>query len=182
VEWLAGSRVQVEKGVVVDQFLRTSRPGVYAAGDVAAAWDVARRERRVNALWSNAVEQGRIAGLNLADPAGQAAVYPGSLSENSLHWGDLSVITAGLVNPPADDPRCRVYERQAGERFYRRLVFRDGRLVGAVLFGDVRAAGVLRALIQTPETQEAWEDRAADLLAPSLSYGRVYRRLAPSPA
>lgn len=178
VGWLAGSGVAVNRGVVVDEFLRTSRPRVYAAGDVAETWDLARDERRVNALWGNAVEQGRIAGLNLAAPSGASLAYPGSLSENSLHWGDLSVITVGHVNPPAEDPSYRIHERRAGDRFYRRLVFRDGRLVGAVLFGDVRGAGILRSLIQAGAGQGKWEDRVEELLSPGLGYGRVFRHWA----
>lgn len=181
--WLATSGVAVNRGVVVDSFLRTSRPGVWAAGDVAETWDLVREERRVNALWGNAVEQGRIAGLNLAAPDGQAAAYPGSLTENSLHWGDLSVISFGQVNPPAGDSRYRIHERREGDRFYRRLVFREGRLVGAVFFGDVRGAGILRALIRASaspgRSQESWEGLAAELLAPGLSYGRLYRHLSP---
>lgn len=177
--WLAGSRVAVNRGVVVDEFLRTSRPGVWAAGDVAETWDIARGEKRVNALWGNAVEQGRIAGLNMASPSGESLVYPGSLAENSLHWDDLSVIAVGQVDPPADDSRFRVHERREGERFYRRLVFREGRLVGAALFGDVRGAGILRSLIRSGADQAAREDAAADLLSPGLTYGRVYRHLAP---
>ncbi|HHW15349.1 MAG TPA: NAD(P)/FAD-dependent oxidoreductase [Firmicutes bacterium] len=183
VGWLAGSGVAVNRGVVVDAFLQTSRPGVWAAGDVAETWDLARGERRVNALWGNAVEQGRVAGLNLASPDGQAAAYPGSLAENSLHWGDLSVISVGQVNPPAGDSRYRIHERREGDRFYRRLVFREGRLVGAVLFGDVRGAGILRALIQasasSPRSLEPSDGLAAELLAPGLAYGRLYRRLVP---
>ncbi len=176
VEWLGGSGVAVNRGALVDERLRTSRPGVYAAGDAAETWDAAWEERRVNALWSNAVEQGRVAGLNLASPSGASLAYPGSLAENSLHWGDLSLIAVGCVHPPADDPRYRVYTRQDGDRFYRRLVFREGRLVGAALLGDVRGAGVLRSLIRS--AAGGWEERAADLLSPSLSYGRLYRHLA----
>lgn len=180
VEWLLDSGVDVHRGVVVDDFLRTSRPGVWAAGDVAEAWDVAREEKRVNALWGNAVEQGRIAGRNMGSASGEALPYPGSLSENSLHWDDLSVIAAGEVDPPADDPRYRVLDRRDGDRFYRRLVFREGRLVGAALYGDVRGAGILRSLILSGEAQPPLsEAQAAELLAPSLNYGRVYRHLAP---
>lgn len=181
VEWLLGSGVDVHRGVVVDGFLRTSRPDVWAAGDVAETWDLARGEKRVNALWGNAVEQGRIAGTNMGSPSAAALAYPGSLSENSLHWEGLSVISVGEVNPPADDPRYRVLDRRDGVRFYRRLVFREGRLIGAALYGDVRGAGILRSLILSggihPPLSEA---QAAELLAPGLNYGRVYRHLAPA--
>lgn len=179
-EVLAGSGVKTGRGVIVDEYLRTSRPGVFAAGDVAEAFDPSRGNRRVNALWSNAVEQGRIAGVNMADAAGEGLAYPGAIAENSLHWQDLSVIALGHVTPPADDSAYRVYERRQGSRFYRRLVFRGARLVGAVLYGDVRGAGILRTLILTGADGLETDGYAAELLAPNFNYGRLMRRLLPS--
>lgn len=179
IGWLSGSGVTVNRGVVVDDYLHSSRPGVFAAGDAAEAYDRVRQEKRINALWGNAVEQGTLAGRNMVAPEGEGAKYPGSLSENSLHWGELSVITIGVINPPANDPHYLVLGRRRGDAFFRRLVLHDGKLVGAVLYGDVRGAGILRAMILAPREGEAarqvvWED----LLEPGLNYARVYRRLA----
>jgi NADPH-dependent 2,4-dienoyl-CoA reductase/sulfur reductase-like enzyme len=52
--WLAGSGIEVDRGVVVDEHLRTSRPGVYAIGDVAARWSVRWNRRLRVEHWDEA--------------------------------------------------------------------------------------------------------------------------------
>ena len=51
--------LQVDKGLLVDEFMRTSAPDVFAAGDVAQALDLSSGRERVIGLWQNAVQQGR---------------------------------------------------------------------------------------------------------------------------
>jgi 3-phenylpropionate/trans-cinnamate dioxygenase ferredoxin reductase subunit len=62
--------LEVDDGVVVDEFLRTSAPGVFAAGDLAQAWH-RRFEKHIRVEhWANALNQGHAAGVNaVADPA-----------------------------------------------------------------------------------------------------------------
>ena len=82
------------RGIVVDDRQETNCPGVYAAGDVAEARDIVYEDNRVNALWPVAVEQGRVAALNMA---GIPAIYPGSLARNILRVFGLSILTAGAA-------------------------------------------------------------------------------------
>lgn len=63
--FLGGSGIKAENGVLVNQYMQTSVPDIYAAGDVANFFDpVFRRHRRIE-HWDNAVKQGRIAALNM---------------------------------------------------------------------------------------------------------------------
>ncbi len=65
IEFLEGSEIKAEDGVLVNQYMQTSVPDIYAAGDVANLFDpVFRRHRRIE-HWDNAVKQGRIAALNM---------------------------------------------------------------------------------------------------------------------
>ncbi len=66
VGFLKGSGVTVGTGIVVDERLRTSVPGIYAAGDCAELYDEASREVRINFGWRSAIRQGALAGANLA--------------------------------------------------------------------------------------------------------------------
>lgn len=66
VGFLKGSGVRIGTGIVVDERLRTSVPGIYAAGDCAELYDEASREVRINFGWRSAVRQGALAGGNLA--------------------------------------------------------------------------------------------------------------------
>lgn len=65
----------LENGIVVDQFLRTSDPDVFAAGDVAATWNTLYNRRIRLEHWANAHNQGQVAARNMLDPAGRAAAY-----------------------------------------------------------------------------------------------------------
>jgi NADPH-dependent 2,4-dienoyl-CoA reductase/sulfur reductase-like enzyme len=66
VEFLAGSGVTVGMGVLVDDFLRTSVPNVYAAGDCAEFADKPKGVGRINFGWRSAIRQGQMAGENMA--------------------------------------------------------------------------------------------------------------------
>jgi len=78
VEFLQGSGVTIETGVLVDDFLRTNAPDVYAAGDCAEfVVDRARRESRINFGWRSAIRQGKLAGENMAGGNSRFGKVPG---------------------------------------------------------------------------------------------------------
>lgn len=128
IHWLADSGLPMDQGLLADDFLRTADERVFAAGDVAQVPDMVHGDARINAVWPVAVEQGRIAALNMA---GVKTAYAGSLAQNAIPVFGSRLISVGAVNPAltagaesvaADGPRGS----------YLTLVFRDGRLIGAV--------------------------------------------------
>lgn len=139
-------RIEVDLGILVDSHLETSAPGIFAAGDVAESIDIARKARWVNAIWPEAVTQGRIAGMNMA---GRPVAYKGSLSRNVIRIFDLAVMTGGVVNPPIDARFEVLAARDARLKTYRKLVFSYNRLVGMILVNAIEQGGVLLSLIQS---------------------------------
>jgi nitrite reductase (NADH) large subunit len=145
LSFIPRDRIEIDYGIVVDQHLKTTAPGIFAAGDVAESIDIARKTRWINAIWPEAAAQGCIAGMNMA---GRKVAYRGSLSRNVMRVLDLDVMTLGLVNPP-DDSGYKVIERtDPRRRRYRKLVFRGDVLVGAMLINDIEQGGILLSLIQ----------------------------------
>ncbi len=135
----AGAGIDTDWGVLVDERMRTSVPDVWAAGDLAQAADLVHGERRTNALWPLAAGQGRVAGSNMA---GRPATYPGWFSMNSLVVFGLPVVSMGLVKPgDVGEAREETFSHPARE-VYRRLVLRDGRLLGAVVVGGSDSSGL----------------------------------------
>lgn len=129
--------LEVGRGIVVDEAMRTSDPDVFAAGDAAEF------QGRVFGLWSVAVEQGRVAGTSAA--GGRARYRP--VAPSSV----VQVLETGIFSVgQTDGPRVLVRDR--GPRGYTRLVFEDGRLVGAVLIGDVQAGPRLKAAVDARTT------------------------------
>jgi len=143
VDLLQGCDVEINRGVVVNDYLATSNPDIFAAGDVAEAYDRAWRDRRINAIWVNAVEQGRLAGLNMT---GRNISYYGGIGENSLVMSGLGVISGGIFNPPRDG--YRVVTRLDEERlYYRKAVLHDNCLAGVVAIGPPGGVGSFLSLI-----------------------------------
>ena len=165
--FLPADRIQIDLGVVVDAHMRTRVPEIFAAGDVAEFVDIARQTPWVNAIWPEAVHTGRIAGFNMA---GRPVACPGTLSRNVIRIFDLDLMTAGLVNPPQDGT-CQVLQAHDRRRnTYRKLVLRDGRLVGLAMVGQIDQGGVLTALIgsRTPVCGDPQR-----LLDPGFNAGRL---------
>lgn len=139
-------RIAVDLGILVNRHMETSAPGIYAAGDAAEHIDIARKSRWVNAIWPEAVLQGRAAGANMA---GRPVALKGSLSRNVIRIFGMDVMTGGWVNPPEDrgfEILTRVDLRRGT---YRKLVLEGDRLVGMVMVNDIDQGGLLVSLIQS---------------------------------
>jgi len=143
-EFLSEAGLSNPYGLTVDSQLRTAQADIFAAGDCVQPTDRLSGRQTYFAIWPAAVEQGRLAGANMA---GQPRDYGGLLAQNTLYVGDTRVIAGGMVR---GDDTCEVHAHfDAGARSYRRLVVQDGRLVGVILVGRVEDAGVYLNLIYT---------------------------------
>jgi NADPH-dependent 2,4-dienoyl-CoA reductase/sulfur reductase-like enzyme len=162
-------KIDVDLGIVVDEHLETSSNGIFAAGDVAEYVDIARKTPWVNAIWPEAVNQGRLAGMNMA---GRPVACKGSLSRNVIRIFDVDVMTCGLVNPP-DDPAYEIVSRKNyRKRLYRKLVFRNDVLVGMAMVNEIDQGGLWVSLIQS-ETPVRMPKEA--MLSPSFNYGQLFK-------
>ena len=139
-----GTDIKTGWGIVVDDYMQTTITDIYAAGDVVQTKDITTEEDTINALWPCAVEQGRIAGLNMA---GERESYDGSLSMNSLVFYDIPVISFGIIKPKKEGYEQIVKENKV-RNVYKKMVIKDNRLVGAVLVNDVNQSGVYNVLIR----------------------------------
>ncbi|MDD2648848.1 MAG: FAD-dependent oxidoreductase [Eubacteriales bacterium] len=132
----------VDRGIKVDDFMRTSEKDVFAAGDAAQGYDDSSEQSRILALWVNAARQGFTAGITMAGAQIEKQVF---LPLNAIGLFGLSVATAGVNAGEKEGFTVRT-ERNGEE--YRRIVEKDGRLRGYVLMGrEVRGAGILTEII-----------------------------------
>ncbi|MFO8013836.1 MAG: FAD-dependent oxidoreductase [Phycisphaerae bacterium] len=128
--------LETRDGVVVDDRLATSHPHVFAAGDGA------EHAGTLYGLWLASRVQGRTAGRAAAGE--EDATFTGIPPAYILKVVDVDVFSIGTVAP--EDPACQVVEGRT-DGTYRRFVFRDGRLVGAILLGDTSAMPAARKAI-----------------------------------
>lgn len=137
--------IQTGYGILVDKYLCSSIPNIYAAGDAAETFDIARQTRWINAIWPEAAIQGRIAGFNMS---GRKVSCPGSLGRNVMRIYGLDVMTMGLANPENTDNFEIIQAGGEKTGAYRRLVFHGDILAGAVLINQIEQGGMLRAMIE----------------------------------
>jgi phenylglyoxylate dehydrogenase epsilon subunit len=144
--YLAGSGVETGRGILVDDRMRTSVADVWAAGDVAEArsfWG----GTAVNGILPGAVEHGRIAGADMADDA-VVRDFPGAMSLNTYHYFEHHSVSVGLGGQLPDDADFDIDEQvDAARGKYRRIVMREGRLVGISSIDDFVDPGVMWQLI-----------------------------------
>lgn len=137
--------IEVNRGIVVDAYMRTSVDGIYACGDVAEAYDFLADATRLTPVWPNAYAGGRVAGLNMA---GQEATYEGGTGMNALHSFGYPILSAGTVAPPSDDGYQVLTAQTAHDHGYKKLILRDGRIAGFLFAGDIDRVGVVYGLMK----------------------------------
>lgn len=153
IAFLEGSGIATDVGVAVDARLQTNVPGVYAAGDVAEAVDFNTGKRVLYAIQPHAVEQGRVAALNMA---GRDAAFSGSLAMNVLDT--LGLVSSSFGQWWGEPGGESVEAVDAGNYRYLSLQFKDDVLIGATSIGLTEHVGVLRGLIQGRRHLGSWKD------------------------
>ncbi len=159
LEWLAGSGVEVNDGVVVNDHLRSSESNIYAAGDVAEGSDLVTGKNAVHAIEPTAVQHGRVVGANMA---GVDTSYPGSLLMNIV--GVLGLEIASFGN--WDDPEAEAIDAVMADRpAYRKLLFQGNRMTGAIILGTTgdiwttNDVGILKGLVYSGVDLSEWKDQ-----------------------
>ena len=154
IDFLAESGIEVERGVPVDNRMRTSVPNIYAAGDLVRFTDQATGEEAVSGLWTNAVHTGRVAGCSMS--GGRSEMPPLLSVMNSTEIAGLPLVSAGQLDA-LEGQYTVIAEGEGGN--YRKLLFDDDRLIGLLFLGKVDRAGVyvnmIRNRIPLGERREA---------------------------
>lgn len=129
--------LKVNKGVVVDEYMRTSEPDIYAAGDNTEC------NGKLYGLWAPAKAQGIVAGHNAA---GKEDVFPELPPSAKLKVLGIDLFSIGQITP--SEPQDLLISDATGEN-YTGYVLRNGKLIGASLLGDVSLAAEAKAAINS---------------------------------
>ncbi|MEW5722751.1 MAG: FAD-dependent oxidoreductase [Thermodesulfobacteriota bacterium] len=157
IDPVRGRSIRTNRGILVDERMRTNVEDVYAAGDVAEGFNQLTGEREVIATWLNACAQGEIAGLNMA---GRPARRTGQFRENVTTI--LGAVVASIGESRPEYGRYQEVFRIDHRRGRLRKLFFDGPyLVGALLIGWTSDAGVIRHCIAGRVDLSRWKDRIA---------------------
>ncbi len=156
VEFVKAVGIKVNRGIAVNEYLETSAPDVWAAGDVAEFNDVVLREQCVAGNWMSAREQGRIAGLNMAGKREQFKL----VSFYTSHGFGLNVAFGGDIRFLPDRTIIGRGSAESGSRA--RLILRDGKIVGVSMVNRIFELGTIVKLIENGVDVSAKQKELAD--------------------
>ena len=117
----------IEKGIVVNNRMETDIPGIFAAGDVI------QHNNTFYGIWPASEKQGEIAGINMA---GGDAEYSGTTISNTLKVAGADLCAAGDID--AEGKRDAIIFKDSDNFIYRKMVFQDDRIIGVILYGDIK--------------------------------------------
>ena len=164
--------LSTNEDMAVDDHMRTHLENIYAAGDVSLVTHLISGQRERLANWPNACYQGWIAGLNMA---GVDARLEGLLNQNVTHLFGLRLASLGIFKPPFEEGTEVLRWSDEGQKVYRKLFLRKGRIIGAVLVNGIEDIGLIRNLIVRRIDVSKEKLKTANLLS-SPSFHRVVRR------
>jgi NAD(P)H-nitrite reductase large subunit len=153
------SGLTVERGILVNEYLQTNDPDIYAAGDVAQVYDPMTGHSVMDSLWAPARQQGHTAGLNMA---GQKTAYVKSPPFNVTRLAGLTTMIIGTVGRGRDMDTVGIARgdsetwrqlpdamtAQTGFEVNRlRLLVGEKTLLGAIVMGDQKLSFPLEKII-----------------------------------
>lgn len=160
LELASTAGLAVNRGVLVDDYLQTSQPGIYAAGDVS------EHRGRIYGLIPAAFDQARVVAYNLA---GQIRKYEGTVPANTLKVAGIFLTSAGQILPEGEgfEVLTRLDEEHG---LYKKLVLKDGQLVGAIWLGSKKGSVEITRLVQARKNPGPYK---SDLLADDFDFSRL---------
>ena len=182
VDLARGAGLAIDRGILVNEYLQTNDPDIFAAGDVAQAYDPLTGRSILDSLWAPARQQGYVAGLNMAN---RKTAYLKAPPFNVTRLAGLTTTIIGTVGRGRDDdlvaiargdsetwralPECIV--AQTGFEVNRlRLLVGQKTLLGAIVMGDQKLSFPLEKIISEKMDISPIRER---LLAPGARIGNV---------
>jgi NAD(P)H-nitrite reductase large subunit len=138
-ELVKDTLVKVNRGIIVDRFMKTNLLDVYACGDVAEVHDFLIDENRLLPLWPLAHLGGRVAGYNMA---GKQVEYEGGTVMSSLKYFELPIIAVGIINPENLSDYEVLSEFIPEKTIYKKILLKSNKIAGFIFLGNLEKVGI----------------------------------------
>jgi NAD(P)H-nitrite reductase large subunit len=156
---LANTPVELRQGVVVNEYLETNIPGVYAAGDVAEFYDPTIDKHHTMGTWDNAMAHGRVVATNMA--GGHQAYVDVPTYTSPLFDVNIAVVGTAESNNPELECIALREPGEKGNENYRKLFFRENKLVGVLMIGSPKGRKKLVEIVKNQQALETAAEREA---------------------
>jgi nitrite reductase (NADH) large subunit len=143
--------LEIDKGVKVDDTMKTGIADIYAAGDLI------EHRGRFYGIWPASLEQGRAAGLSMA---GKDTNYEGTVPADTLKVVGIDLVAAGEIDTEGKFEAI-VRKDEAGN-MYRKIVLQDNKIIGTILFGNISGSEEIQQSIRTKKDVSAFKKELAD--------------------
>ncbi|MBU0497571.1 MAG: FAD-dependent oxidoreductase [Candidatus Thermoplasmatota archaeon] len=156
IEILNKTGIQTHHGVIVDSHMQTTIKNIYAAGDIAEVHEQITGKKGSYGIWPNAIEQGRIAGLNMANTQ---TTYNGAEVVNVLDVFDIPVIAMGHIIKDAG--KCTILSRFTPASS-KKMLLNKNRIIGLQFIGTIRNTGAFYGMMKKGIDIESIANRLLD--------------------
>lgn len=146
--FIDSTKIEYNRGIVINDKCETTEKDIYAAGDVVGK----------NAIWPLAVKQGIVAAYNMLGKEKQ--IDDSFAFKNSMNFMGIATVSLGLTSPP--DEEYKVVSR-CDEKGYKKFVYKDNVICGLVAQGDISYTGTIAYLIKNKIEVPNLEDRIFDI-------------------
>lgn len=168
IDFLKGSGIEMDKGILVDRRMRTNIPNIFAAGDVVQMDDFWGRGKVNQPILIHAVDQGRMAAASAMD---EEISLTGNISMNLFHFFGQRAFSIGLVSPDGRN-RFKIYQAEVpSKKQYQKFVFDGDHLVGVMGVNTILDPGILLQLIRR---RISLGENKKEFLTKPLEVGRRY--------
>jgi nitrite reductase (NADH) large subunit len=144
-----GLGLDIDKAVKVDDRMQTSKPDIFAAGDLV------EHRGKFYGIWPASQEQGRTAGMVMA---GKEARYEGTVPANTLKVLGIDLMSAGEID--VENNYISLVSLDEKHKIYRKLVIKDDIIIGAIFLGDIQGADEIQEAIRLKQTVGALKPMA----------------------
>ncbi len=169
VELLVGTGAEINRGIVVNEYMETTVPNIYAAGDACESTDLVSGEKGLTPIWPNAVIQGKTAAYNMAGRPRKVSPLLGL--QNAVEFREVPAIAAGLSTSGPQDGLEILTVHQPTRGIYRKIVLEENVIKGMIFVGNIQNAGVIAALIRKQADVSKIKDKLLDY---SFNYGYLW--------
>jgi NAD(P)H-nitrite reductase large subunit len=165
IEIVKNSGININQGIIVNSMMQTNKKNIYAAGDIAEVFDQIEGKQGSFAIWPNAIEQGRIAGLNMA---GIKTKYEGAENVNVLDIFDTPVIAIGRTSEEIGKSENIL---RITPHSFKKILLKNNKIIGLQFIGTIRNSGTFYSFMKKGTDISDIKERLLDdnfVIAPSI--------------
>ncbi|MCB2295880.1 FAD-dependent oxidoreductase [Clostridium algoriphilum] len=136
-ELVANTKVDSRRGIVVNDEMQTNIKNIYAAGDIAEF------DNQIIGLWNIAIEQGKVAGYNIA---GKETIYEKITPVTTLNAFGISLFSMGCIDEVESTKVLMVED--VNSKIYKKIFIKNNKVIGAIVIGDMKRSPLLKSAIE----------------------------------